>query len=95
MLSTAAIRDRITPVCQKYPIRKAYLFGSYARGNATEKSDVDLRIEGDIQSFFMLGGIYSDLSDALGIELDLLSNLPESKRFKANLEKDEVLLYER
>jgi hypothetical protein len=95
MLSIPRIRECIAPICKKYPIRKAYLFGSYARGNATEKSDVDLRIEGDIKSFFMLGGIYSELSDALGTELDLLSRLPESEAFKENLKKDEVLLYER
>lgn len=95
MLSIAAIQERIAPVCRKYPIRKAYLFGSYARGNATGKSDVDLRIEGDIKSFFMLGGIYADLSDALGTELDLLSKLPDSETFKENLQKEEVLLYER
>ena len=95
MLSIPRIRECIAPICKKYPIRKAYLFGSYARGNATEKSDVDLRIEGDIKSFFMLGGIYSALSDALGTELDLLSRLPESEAFKENLKKDEVLLYER
>ena len=95
MLSIPRIRECIAPICKKYPIRKAYLFGSYARGNATEKSDVDLRIEGDIKSFFMLGGIYSELSDALGTELDLLSKLPDSEAFKENLKKDEVLLYER
>ena len=95
MLSIPRIRECIAPVCKKYPTRRAYLFGSYARGNATEKSDVDLRIEGDIKSFFMLGGIYSELSDALGTELDLLSRLPDSEAFKENLKKDEVLLYER
>ena len=95
MLSIPMIRECIAPGCKKYPIRRAYLFGSYARGNATEKSDVDLRIEGDIKSFFMLGGIYSELSDALGTELDLLSKLPDSEAFKENLKKDEVLLYER
>ena len=95
MLSIPRIRECIAPICKKYPIRKAYLFGSYARGNATEKSDVDLRIEGDITSFFMLGGIYSELSDALGTKLDLLSRLPDSEAFKKNLRKDEVLLYER
>ena len=95
MLSIPRIQECIAPICKKYPIQKAYLFGSYARGNATEKSDVDLRIEGDITSFFMLGGIYSELSDALGTELDLLSRLPDSEAFKKNLRKDEVLLYER
>ena len=95
MLSIPIIRERIAPVCKQYPIKKAYLFGSYARGNATEKSDVDLRIEGDIKSFFMLGGIYSELEDALGMKLDLLSKIPDSEAFRANLQKDEVLLYER
>ena len=43
----------------------------------------------------MLGGIYSELEEALGTKLDLLSKLPDSEMFKANLKKDEVLLYER
>ena len=54
-----------------------------------------MRIEGDIKSFFMLGGIYSELEDALGMKLDLLSKIPDSETFRANLQKDEVLLYER
>lgn len=94
MLSIPLIKERVTSVCKKYPIRKAYLFGSYARGEATEKSDVDIRIEGNFKSFFTLGGIYSDLEDALGTEIDLLSRLPDSERFRQNLSRDEVLLYE-
>lgn len=94
MLSIPIIKERIAPVCKKYPIKKAYLFGSYARGEATEKSDVDIRIEGDIKSFFTLCGIYSALEDALEMEIDLISVLPESEDFRANLKRDEVLLYE-
>ena len=94
MLSIPFIKERVALVCKKYPIRKAYLFGSYARGEATEKSDVDIRIEGDIKSFFTLGGIYSDLEDALGMEIDLLSRLPDSESFRKNISRDEVLLYE-
>ena len=44
MLSVKDIREKILPVCEKYAISEAYLFGSYARGDATEESDVDLRI---------------------------------------------------
>ncbi len=95
MLSISTIRKLISPVCRKYPIKKAYLFGSYARGEAKEESDIDLRIEGDIKSFFMLGGIYSELENALGKEIDLLSKLPDSPKFRDNLKRDEVLLYER
>ena len=95
MLSIPTIKERITPICEKYPINRAYLFGSYARGDATEKSDVDIRIDGDIKNFFMLCGIYSDFEDALGMELDLLSKIPESEVFRENLKKDEVLIYER
>ncbi len=35
----------ITPIAQKYHLRAVYLFGSYARGTATENSDIDLLID--------------------------------------------------
>ena len=40
MLTLEAIKDKITPVCRKYGVKRAYLFGSYARGEATAQSDV-------------------------------------------------------
>lgn len=36
----------IRPILQNYGVSRAYLFGSYARGEATEHSDIDLRIDG-------------------------------------------------
>jgi len=95
MLTIHRIKELIQPICQKHPIDKVYLFGSYSRGEAKESSDVDLRIEGDIKGLFELGGIYEDLKDALGKDLDLLSTLPESESFRNNLKRDEVLIYER
>ena len=95
MMTVQHIKDLIKPVCDMYPIQKAYLFGSYSRGSATENSDVDIRIEGDIHNLLTLGGIYEDLKEALGKELDLLSVLPESKQFRDNLKRDEVVIYER
>ena len=64
MLTIEEIRDKITPICQKYGVKSAYLFGSYARGEATEKSDVDIRIEqGDLSglsfcSFYVVFNIF-------------------------------------
>ena len=52
ILSIDEIRDKIRPICEKYKVEKVWLFGSYARGEATEESDVDLHIEGGrIQDF--------------------------------------------
>lgn len=50
------IRDRISPVAAKRSVEKIYLFGSYAKGKATETSDVDLFVEAPkIHGIFALG----------------------------------------
>lgn len=70
------ITARIKPVAEKYGIPAVYLFGSYARGTATEDSDVDLLVDTtgtDLTNLFALGGLYCDLEDALGKEIDLLT----------------------
>lgn len=55
----------ITPILQNYGVRRAYLFGSYARGDVQPGSDIDLRIDGrNIRSMFGLGGLYNDLTEA-------------------------------
>ena len=97
MLTIKKIKEIITPICKKYGVKRAYLFGSYARNEATEKSDVDIRLEsGKIRGLFQLSGFRLDLVEALGTEVDLLSVLPDPqfKRFRENLKRDEILLYE-
>ena len=66
--SVEEIKRRVTPVAQKYHLTAVYLFGSYARGDATAGSDVDLLVDlsgTGIDSLFKLGGLYSDLESAL------------------------------
>ena len=43
--TTQELRRRIEPVARKYGLRAVYLFGSYARNEATEASDVDLIVD--------------------------------------------------
>ena len=67
---------RITPVAKKYNLAAVYLFGSYARGDATADSDVDLLVDtagAGLDTLMKLGGLYSDLEDALGVRLDLVT----------------------
>ena len=73
MLSVEEIRKKILPVCQKYAISEAYLFGSYAKGKATEKSDVDLLVSSDVTGiqFYQL---IEELREALHKRVDLLDS---------------------
>lgn len=73
------ISRRISPVAEKYHLKAVYLFGSYARGEAREDSDVDLLVDisgADLSGFFAIGGLYNDLEAALQKEIDLLTTAP-------------------
>lgn len=48
------IRRRITPVAVRYRLKAVYLFGSYARGEVTDESDVELLI--DTETIPPIGG---------------------------------------
>ena len=66
----------IGPIAQKYEIPAVYIFGSSARNEATENSDVDILIQrkgSKIVSLFDLGALYNDLDEELGIGLDLMT----------------------
>ena len=95
ILSVDEIKKSVSPICQRYGINRAYLFGSYSRNEATENSDVDIRIEkGNLRGLFALSGFRLDLVDALQKEVDIISQLPAIKDFTDGMKRDEVLLYE-
>ena len=66
----------ISPITKKYDIPAVYIFGSYARGEATEDSDVDVLIDrtgSAIQNLFDMGGLYDELRESVGKEIDLVT----------------------
>ena len=94
MFTINEIKKIITPICIKYGVKNVYLFGSYARKEATDMSDIDIRIDaGNIKDLFTLSAFRIDLVEALGLEVDIVSTLPISSKFRKSLEADEVLLY--
>lgn len=72
-MSLSHIQDVIVPHLKRYRVKRAELFGSQVRGDATEKSDVDLLIElPPGASLFDFIGLKQDLEDALGMPVDLV-----------------------
>ena len=99
------LRDRIVPITRKYNIPAVYLFGSYARNEAQDSSDVDILIDREgssIHSMFDMGGLYSELTESIGKEVDLVtiqtlrqkSTQERTPWLVSNVEKDRVKIYE-
>ena len=91
-----SLRSIIAPIAAQHGVDRIYLFGSYARGEANQNSDVDLRVDkGNLRGLFALGALYCDLEDSLGKKLDLLTTGSLDQSFLKEIEKEEVLLYDR
>ena len=98
------IREKVKPIAEKYGIEKVWLFGSYARGEATEDSDVDLMISyQNLIGKFALGGVFVDFKEILAKDVDVVSAealtasyaTVLSKKLLKNVEKEGILLYAR
>ena len=64
MLKVETIRSRLLPVFSSYNIKSAFLFGSYAKGLATEKSDIDLVVDSKLRGLNFFAFI-EDVREAL------------------------------
>ena len=93
------IAQRIRPVAEKYHLRAVYVFGSYARGEAREDSDVDLVIDDTDSGLrgFDYGGLYGDLRDALEKDIDMVpvSGLDLPAQHKSDADFREAVQKER
>lgn len=69
------ISRRVRPVAEKYRLQAVYVFGSYARGEAKENSDIDLLVDdtGSGLRGLAYGGLYYDLEEALGKEISFVT----------------------
>ena len=79
------------------PVLKAWLFGSYSRGEQTKDSDVDILVLLDKSrpiglKFF---GMWNDLEELLGRKVDLVSDGTLLPFAQQSAEKDKILIYER
>lgn len=87
------LRDYKARSAEKYGIETLGLFGSVARGEQNEKSDIDVFIKLHKTSFYILMDIKDDLENLFRQKIDLIT-LHETMRtlFRRNLEQDAIYL---
>lgn len=95
MYTADSLKTILTPIAKRHGVKKLSVFGSVARGEATESSDVDLLVEVPKGwGLFTFYGLRSDIENALVCPVDLLSSGMDDKNFLGRIRQDEVVLYE-
>lgn len=97
-MSTKVMSQIIADYFKTKPVLKAWIFGSYARGEQREDSDIDILILPDKSqhfSLFTLSEIYEDLKDLLGCEVDLITEGGLMPFARESADRDKILIYER
>lgn len=90
------IKEKTVPVAQDYGVQSLGIFGSYARKEATETSDVDLCIEkGSLRSLIQYFSFVQELEQRLGCHVDVVTTDIEDKSFLNQILTERVMLYER
>ena len=92
--SISNIQTLLNPIFKEYNIKKAILFGSYAKGLAAKNSDVDLLVDSGLKGLAFYG-LLEDVVNALDKNVDLLDTsqiVPDSLVDKVIL-KSGVLIY--
>jgi len=79
------------------PVIKAYLFGSYSRGEAMEDSDIDILVDLDYsqQISWSYFSMKDDLEDQLKKKVDIVSSRGLSKHIAPIINREKQLIYEK
>lgn len=96
------IKKLTEPIFKEYGVDKAYIFGSYARGDYDENSDIDIIIVAkNIKSLLVIGAILEALKQVLNKEVDLIEEecFKEGQMedfeqdFYNNIKKERIAIY--
>lgn len=93
--SISTIKSLLKPVFDFYHVKKAILFGSYAKGNASQISDVDILVDSGLKGLAFFG-LLEDVVTTLDKNVDMLdkSQIIPNSLVDKEIAKNEVLIYE-
>lgn len=95
LVRMVGLAAELQPLCQQYGIERLALFGSQARGDATNQSDYDFRIDRGSLKGMDLFAFKHELEDVLSTQVDLITTSSMDEAFLNEAKKDEVVLYDR
>lgn len=96
MLTVQQIKQVVTDYFKDKPVKNVYLFGSYARGEAKEESDVDLLFsleENNRLTYFGLAQYLIDLQNILYKKIDFVEDRLVYPRIRKYVDVDKILLF--
>ena len=90
------IKTMLHPVFARHNVKKAILFGSYVKGLANSKSDVDLLLDSWLRGLKFVG-LIEDVRSALDKDVDVIdaTHIVEGSRISSEIAKDGVVIYEK
>ncbi len=90
IISLSSIKRRAIPILKRNKVKKAGIFGSYAKGVPKTRSDIDIIIEPPRGIGFGFAGIKNELEKNLGKKVDLVTYNSLSPHLKERILKEEV-----
>lgn len=95
MMNREELYEKIIQILKNQGARKIALFGSYVRGEEKPESDIDIIVEfSERKSLLDLVGIEQELSDAVGMRVDLLTEKSISPYLIDRIKKEMEVIYE-
>ena len=97
-MTTNMIKTTVADYFKTQPVLKAWLFGSYSRGQQTKESDVDILVQYDRSQrigLLKIAGMHIDLENLLGHKVDIVEDGTLRPWAVESVNKDKCLIYER
>ena len=97
-MTTNMIKITVADYFKTQPVLKAWLFGSYSRGEQTNESDVDILVQYDRSQrigLLKIAGMHIDLENLLGHKVDIVEDGTLRPWAVESVNKDKCLIYER
>ena len=90
------LKELLTPIFERNGVRQAVLFGSYAKGTATSRSDVDILVDSGLRGLAFFG-LLEDVASSLETPVDLLDirQIDSGSRIEREIRESGVPIYGR